>query len=103
MKSDGQTNGHAPNGSSSERSNGSHSKPDEEIVRLMIQTLGNMGYDAALKALSEESGVKVESALVEDFRTAVLSGEWTTSERKLKQLELADPASEPVGSMLHLR
>lgn len=105
MKSDGYLNGHGANGSSSVRSNGSHSKQDEELVRLMIQALGNLGYAGALHKLSEESGVKVESALVEDFRTAVLDGDWVIAEEKLCELELNDPNDRPVGchaiSLIH--
>lgn len=62
----------------------------------MIQALADMGYTNAMQALSQESAVKVESALVEDFRTAILEGQWPLAEQKLHQLELSDPSTEPV-------
>ncbi|ORY78935.1 WD40-repeat-containing domain protein [Protomyces lactucae-debilis] len=72
-------NGHAP-------------KQDEEITRLMIQALGDMGYTGVMHALSDASGVRVESPVVLAFRQAMLSGSWQEALVSLQQLELADAA-----------
>lgn len=98
MRPDGRTNGHAlaHNGHSNKNSR-EHSKQEEETVRLIIQSLSDMGYEGAVEALSKESGVKVESVQVEDFKSAVLEGDWTSAEASLRQLELSNPRDEAVS------
>ncbi|CCG83321.1 WD domain protein [Taphrina deformans PYCC 5710] len=95
MKAETHSNGHVAHG------NGSHTKAerptsiqDEETVRLIIQALGDMGYTDAVRTLSRESGVSVESALVEDFRNSILTGGWAAAERALKDLELNHAAQQ---------
>ena len=88
------TNGHTSptNGASSTHLNGySPSKakaraPDfyghnrEEVTRLLIQALDDLGYDEAAEALSQESGFQVESPAVAAFRHAILEGKWSEAE-----------------------
>lgn len=81
-------NGHISGTNGWRRPHQSQLKQDEEIVRLMIQALGDMGYTSAVQTLSKESGVQVESALVAHFRQAILDGDWIKGEDALKQLEL---------------
>lgn len=104
MRDNQQQNGHglSSNGSPA-RSDRCRSGQDEEIVRLMIQALGDMGYTSAVQALSQESGVKIESALVEDFRRAILTGDWSSAEEALSELELTDPSNASVGPLVHTR
>ena len=98
------TNGHSSaNGTSSSHQNGFASSISrtqtptffghdrEEVTRLLIQGLGDLGYHGAADRLSQESGYEVESPAVAAFRHAVLQGEWSEAEHLLF-------GSEPPGS-----
>ncbi|CBQ73248.1 conserved hypothetical protein [Sporisorium reilianum SRZ2] len=54
-----------------------------ELVKLTLQSLREMGYDAAAKSLETESGITLEHPSITAFRTAVLSGDWRNAERLL--------------------
>ncbi|KAI4090267.1 MAG: hypothetical protein LQ344_004815 [Seirophora lacunosa] len=96
------TNGHSTaNGSISPHRNGfsstTRSSPDsyfghdrEEVTRLLIQSLDDLGYHGAADKLSQESGFEVESAAVAQFRDAVLRGEWQQAEALLLGSEPPD-------------
>jgi hypothetical protein len=88
-------NGHTPgnlNGSGSSFTNGAVKKLSpvrpptyrghnrEEVVRILIQGLLDMGYSDAASVLSGESGYELESPLVAAFRSAVLDGAWSEAE-----------------------
>ena len=91
------TNGHSPaaNGASSSYTNGSspsivraknstfYGHDREEITRLLIQTLSDLGYHGAAGSLGEESGYEIESPSVAAFRHALLQGEWLEAESLL--------------------
>lgn len=91
------TNGHShpTNGTSTAHRNGTSSsvarnKPPtffghdrEEVTRLIIQGLTDLGYQGAADRLSQESGYEVESPSVAAFRNAVLQGEWFEAETLL--------------------
>lgn len=77
------------NGSSS--TNGRGTKPRlpyfghdrEEVTRILIQALTDLGYNGAAGALSQESGFELESPVVAAFRNAVLQGDWAEAEELL--------------------
>ena len=79
----------ATNGSAS--TNGHGSKPRlpyfghdrEEVTRILIQALTDLGYNGAAAGLSQESGFELESPVVAAFRNAVLQGEWAEAEELL--------------------
>jgi len=52
----------------------------EEVTRLLIQSLRDLGYNSAAATLSRESGYELESPTVAAFRIAVLQGEWVEAE-----------------------
>jgi WD40 repeat protein len=52
----------------------------EEVTRILIQGLIDMGYRSAATSLSNESGYELESASVAAFRIAILDGQWTEAE-----------------------
>ncbi|KAL8829752.1 MAG: hypothetical protein Q9170_006038 [Blastenia crenularia] len=52
----------------------------EEVTRLLIQGLDDLGYHGAADKLSQESGFEVESSTVGQFREAVLQGDWEEAE-----------------------
>ena len=71
----------------------STSMPDldrEEVVRLLIQSLDDMGYSKASSQLASESGYATETFDVSNFRSAVLNGEWDGAEALIKRLQLRD-------------
>lgn len=55
----------------------------EEVTRILIQSLTDLGYNGAAATLSQESGYDLESPLVAAFRNAVLQGEWAEAEELL--------------------
>ena len=55
----------------------------EEVTRLLIQGLGDLGYHSAANRLSQESGFEVESPAVAAFRNAILQGQWSEAESLL--------------------
>lgn len=52
----------------------------EEVVRILIQGLLDMGYPDAAGVLSTESGYELESPSVAAFRSAILEGIWSEAE-----------------------
>lgn len=93
--STGVTNGHkaALNGSAGDKNNAAgrpSQRPQtyfghdrQEVTRLLIQALSDMGYQAAADNVSQESGYELESPTVAGFRSAVLSGSWPVAEELL--------------------
>ena len=52
----------------------------EEVARILIQSLTDLGYHRSARTLSEESGFELEGPEVAAFRHAVLHGEWAEAE-----------------------
>ena len=91
------TNGHSSptNGHSSPHQNGFstsiarlksssfYGHDREEVTRLLIQGLGDLGYHSTANRLSHESGYEVESPAVAAFRNAILQGHWPEAESLL--------------------
>lgn len=91
------TNGHSSptNGHSSPHQNGFstsiarrtssnfYGHDREEVTRLLIQGLGDLGYHSAANRLSQESGYEVESPAVAAFRNAIIQGQWPEAESLL--------------------
>ncbi|KAL2842418.1 hypothetical protein BJY01DRAFT_201087 [Aspergillus pseudoustus] len=57
----------------------------EEVTRILIQSLYELGYGGSAELLSKESGYQLESPAVAIFRNAVLEGRWAEAERILVQ------------------
>jgi hypothetical protein len=55
----------------------------EEVTRILIQSLTDLGYDGSARALSKESGYQLEGPTVASFRNAVLEGDWAEAEELL--------------------
>ncbi|KAK8184641.1 WD40-repeat-containing domain protein [Phyllosticta citribraziliensis] len=81
----------AANGASSTHTNGNASTLSatffghdrEEVTRILIQGLTDLGYTGAAGALSNESGFELEGPTVAAFRNSVLQGEWAEAEALL--------------------
>lgn len=83
---------HSVNGSDHSQSNGASKKPvpvrphkweghdREEVTRILIQGLIDMGYSDAAQSLIGESGFELESPSVASFRAAILDGDWNQAE-----------------------
>ncbi|OMH84571.1 WD repeat-containing protein 26 [Zancudomyces culisetae] len=61
---------------------------DEQLVRLMLQELSELGYVDTFKMLEQESGYKLESQTIHDFKNAVLDGRWEDVEQQLQNVQL---------------
>ncbi|WFC98325.1 hypothetical protein MYAM1_001051 [Malassezia yamatoensis] len=48
----------------------------QELVRVLLQSLHNLGLDESYEALRRETQVDVESLVIAQFRDAVLRGDW---------------------------
>ncbi|KPI41851.1 WD repeat-containing protein 26 [Cyphellophora attinorum] len=57
-----------------------HGHNREEITRILIQGLNDLGYTSAADVLADESGFELESPSVAAFRSAVLDGRWNQAE-----------------------
>ncbi|EIN07189.1 WD40 repeat-like protein [Punctularia strigosozonata HHB-11173 SS5] len=62
----------------------------EEFVRLVIQSLREVGYIESAATLEAESGYEMELPQVSDFRRYILDGLWGEAEDALLQLGVAD-------------
>jgi hypothetical protein len=77
----------------------------EELSRLMIQALRELGYSTSAQALARESGFDLESPTVTAFRSAVLDGRWEHVELLLfgEEAFTRAPQSEWTGYIESLR
>lgn len=73
----------------------------EEVTRLLIQALSDMGYQDAAQSVSRSSGYELESPTVAAFRSAVLNGSWTEAEELLVGA-VNDDQNEGMGNGLVL-
>lgn len=55
----------------------------EEVTRLIMQALSDLGYHNTASSLGSESGLELENPTVSAFKTAVLSGSWAEAEQLL--------------------
>lgn len=65
----------------------------EEFVRLVIQSLRDVGYTESAKTLEAESGYLLETQEVAQFRQYILHGHWAKAEVALTRLGVHDEAS----------
>ena len=75
-------NGHSPS-KSRQRDSDFLGHDREEVTRLLIQGLEDLGYSEAAERLCQESGYRVESEEVIAFRHAILEGKWSDAESLL--------------------
>ncbi|KAF8511107.1 WD40 repeat-like protein [Hysterangium stoloniferum] len=62
----------------------------EEFVRLVIQSLRDVGYVESADVLEAESGYRLESAFVAAFREAIVGGHWDDAENAMDRLGALD-------------
>ncbi|KAJ9283666.1 hypothetical protein DTO021C3_8737 [Paecilomyces variotii] len=69
----------------------------EEVTRILIQSLYDLGYNESADTLTRESGYQLESPAVAAFRSAILDGQWTEAENILIRSFRRDGSSGAVG------
>lgn len=84
MPSEGAVNGSAQNGKSATHGRTYMGHDREEVTRILIQALADMGYHSAADSVSRDSGYELENPTVAAFRTAVLDGSWSQAEALLE-------------------
>ncbi|KAH9981139.1 WD40 repeat-like protein [Lactifluus volemus] len=62
----------------------------EEYIRLVIQSLRDIGYIESAATLEEESGYVMETSPVAEFRRCILEGAWSEAEHALERLGVAE-------------
>jgi len=62
-----------------------------EIVRLMVQTMRELGYVESAALLEKESHTPLQESGVLEFQAALLDGRWRTVHRLLPALRLSSP------------
>ncbi|KAI0053876.1 WD40 repeat-like protein [Auriscalpium vulgare] len=62
----------------------------EEYVRLVIQSLRDVGYTESAATLEAESGYVMETPEVAEFRQCILEGEWADAEVALLRLGVSE-------------
>jgi hypothetical protein len=70
----------------------------EEVTRILIQSLHELGYNESAAHLSSESGFKMEEEQVTEFRKTILEGKWSEAERLLFGHQRPDSLATPNGS-----
>lgn len=63
----------------------------EQVSRILMQALSDMGYHRTASMLESESEYSLESPEVASFRSAILRGEWRKAEKLLFKIKLTDP------------
>lgn len=56
-----------------------------EVTRIIMQTIHDLGYRNISKLLEQESGLHYEAPVVSRFRKAVLNGDWDCAEELILQ------------------
>ena len=54
-----------------------------ELVRVLLQSLRDLGLQETARALQRESHIDLEAPVIAAFRTAVLRGDWEAAEHEL--------------------
>ncbi|KAF6147288.1 hypothetical protein GIB67_009771 [Kingdonia uniflora] len=73
-----------------------------EFVRIITKALYALGYEKSGALLEEESGIPLQSSLVNSFQQLVLDGKWDKSVATLHKIGLLDTATLNSASSLIL-
>jgi len=72
----------------------------EEFIRLVIQSLRDVGYTESADVLEAESGYRLESTAVSTFREAIFQGHWDQAEKVMDRLGAADEEDRKAAKFL---
>ena len=56
-----------------------------DLVRLIMQCLGSLGYEHAAEVLQKDSGIELLSEPVARFQDCILRGEWEVASPVLRR------------------
>jgi hypothetical protein len=73
----------------------------EEVTRILIQALSDMGYQTVAQSLSQDSGFQLESPTVAAFRASILTGSWGEAEELLSGAGATTTATADAGNLAH--
>jgi WD repeat-containing protein 26 len=74
----------------------------EEVTRILIQALSDMGYHEAADSVCRDSGFELENQTVAAFRSAILDGSWDQAEELLASATSTDSRQAQNGNGLIL-
>ena len=95
------TNGHTMGAVAAEKNTTPFFGHDrEEVTRILLQSLNDLGYQNAAHQLSSESGYELEIPSVAAFRSAVQHGEWEEAETLLFGSEEEVDGGVMLGNMM---
>lgn len=57
----------------------------EELIRILMQSLHDLGLHDSYQALQREAQMNLEAPIITTFRQSVLKGDWESAESKLSQ------------------
>lgn len=109
VSTNGESNGHTSNKLVAIRPSGNFFGHDrEEVTRILIQSLTDLGYHGAATQLSRESGYELENTSVAAFRHAIQEGDWAEAEALLfgprsegMTSELTTPSGKPTDQWMN--
>ncbi|KAK5119915.1 hypothetical protein LTR85_007241 [Meristemomyces frigidus] len=96
----GETNGYHTNGHAepvAPNTSPFYGHDREEVTRILLQSLSDLGYQSSAQQLSRESGYELEIPSVAAFRSALQHGDWDEAESLLFG---AEPAEQEGGVSL---
>ncbi|XP_073391482.1 WD repeat-containing protein 26 homolog isoform X2 [Physcomitrium patens] len=74
-----------------------------EFVRIIEQALFSLGYQQAGAALEEESGIRLQSPAVQQFREDILAGRWNECVTTLSRIGVLEESTFKAASFLILQ
>ncbi|KXL44763.1 MAG: hypothetical protein FE78DRAFT_418955 [Acidomyces sp. 'richmondensis'] len=93
------TNGHGLEGARAQITEPFFGHNREEVTRILLQSLSDLGYHEAARQLADDSGYELELPSVAAFRNAVLHGDWDDAELLLFGSESGDfEGGVPLGN-----
>ena len=90
-RSQAQTNGAAHNGTAEDQLLGTRrSIRRTEFIRLLEQSLAELGFESVARSLEKASGVACQAPEVQQLRSALLEGKWEEAAKVMDELGLED-------------
>ncbi|CDR40409.1 CYFA0S05e00364g1_1 [Cyberlindnera fabianii] len=74
----------------------------DELTRLMIQSLSDLGYTESAAHLKQESGLELDSPVINTFIEHIKNGEFESAESGIDELHLVDDSEEVKRSIRFL-
>jgi len=82
------SNGSSKNSSSKDKVLSGEEIKQEELVRLMLQTLQDFGYSKAVQTLESESGIAFQNKSAMELCESIINGKWDKLDKTISSLHL---------------